>query len=73
MSTGCDVRPEEVEGLAEGWDKISTDIIVIMTAMHWKGLGTVYGGKLVVNIAEMPIKCPVAPLGIRLPCRLVFP
>jgi len=63
MSTGCDVRPEEVEGLAEGW---GNDIFGYYRYDHCqdlkKALQKFQGGKIVVNIAEMPIKCPVAPL-----------
>ena len=63
MSTGCDIRPEEVEGLQEGWGKDIhsfyryDDCIALNRAL--KGFT---GGKLVISIAEMPIKCPVAPL-----------
>jgi sulfide:quinone oxidoreductase len=63
MSTGCDIRPEEVEGLGQGWGK---DIHGFYTYEDCqtlrKALRKFNGGKLVVNIAEMPIKCPVAPL-----------
>lgn len=63
MSTGCDIRPEEVEGLQEGWGK---DIHGFYRFDDCQDLGKALkqfkGGKLVVNIAEMPIKCPVAPL-----------
>ncbi len=63
MSTGCDVRPEEIEGLAETWGK---DVYGYYRYDHCielkKALAQFQGGKLVVNIAEMPIKCPVAPL-----------
>ena len=63
MSTGCDVRPEEVEGLGETWGK---DVYGYYRFDHCvdlkKALASFEGGKLVVNIAEMPIKCPVAPL-----------
>ncbi len=64
MSTGCDVKPEEVEGLGETWNKGGVhgfyrydDCQELRTALK-----KFNGGKLVVNIAEMPIKCPVAPL-----------
>ncbi len=63
MSTGCDIRPEEVEGLAEGWHN---DIHGFYRFDDCRELGKALkkfkGGKLVINIAEMPIKCPVAPL-----------
>ncbi|WP_217909537.1 NAD(P)/FAD-dependent oxidoreductase [Desulfosediminicola flagellatus] len=63
MSTGCDIRPDEIEGLKEGWGNDIhgfyryDDCIAL-----GKALKKFEGGKLVVNIAEMPIKCPVAPL-----------
>ena len=63
MSTGCDTRTEEVEGLAETWGKTAygfyryDDCIALK-----KALGSFEGGKLVISIAEMPIKCPVAPI-----------
>ena len=63
MSTGCDIRPEEVEGMQEGWGK---DIYGFYRFNDCQELGKALkrfkGGKLVINIAEMPIKCPVAPL-----------
>lgn len=63
MSTGCDIKPEEVEGLAEGW---GNDIYGFYRFGDCQELGKALkqftGGKLVINIAEMPIKCPVAPL-----------
>ncbi len=63
MATGCDIRPEEVEGLQEGWGKgihgfyRYDDCIALKKAFE-----QFKGGKVVINIAEMPIKCPVAPL-----------
>ncbi len=63
MSTGCDIRPDEVEGMQEGWGK---DIYGFYRFDDCQELGKALkrfkGGKLVINIAEMPIKCPVAPL-----------
>ncbi len=63
MSTGCDVKPEEVEGLADTWGK---DVYGFYRYDDCQELRTALkrfkGGKLVINIAEMPIKCPVAPL-----------
>jgi sulfide:quinone oxidoreductase len=64
VATGSRIVPEETEGLAEGgWRKNIFDFYTFDGAValrdylrHWKG------GKLVVNIVEMPIKCPVAPL-----------
>jgi sulfide:quinone oxidoreductase len=63
MSTGCDVKPGEVDGLAETWGK---DVYGFYRYDDCQELRTALkkfnGGKLVINIAEMPIKCPVAPL-----------
>lgn len=64
IATGAKIKPEETEGLKEKlWYKSIFDFYTIEGACaladffkHWEG------GKLVVNITEMPIKCPVAPL-----------
>jgi sulfide:quinone oxidoreductase len=64
IATGCKINPGETEGLAEdGWHKNIFDFYTIEGALalshfmkYWEG------GKLVLNITEMPIKCPVAPL-----------
>jgi len=64
IATGSKIRPEETEGMTgELWKKSIFDFYTIegATALadffkHWEG------GKLVLNITEMPIKCPVAPL-----------
>jgi sulfide:quinone oxidoreductase len=64
IATGSHIHPEETEGLMDGgWHKNIFDFYTIegATALSrflkfWKG------GRLVLNIAEMPIKCPVAPL-----------
>ncbi|RMF63843.1 MAG: NAD(P)/FAD-dependent oxidoreductase [Calditrichaeota bacterium] len=64
IATGSDVHPEETEGMVDGgWRKNIFDFYTIDGAValanflkYWKG------GRMVVNIVEMPIKCPVAPL-----------
>jgi sulfide:quinone oxidoreductase len=64
IATGTQIHPEETEGLMDdGWQKNIFDFYTIegATALSrflkfWKG------GRMVLNIAEMPIKCPVAPL-----------
>ena len=65
VATGSDIRPEETPGLADepGWMQNIFPFYNIEGATKlgnflkfWKG------GKLVLNVAEMPIKCPVAPL-----------
>jgi sulfide:quinone oxidoreductase len=65
VSTGSFIRPEQMTGLVDGggWRKNIFDFYTPDGAAalarflkFWKG------GKLVLNVAEMPIKCPVAPL-----------
>ncbi len=64
VATGSSIHPEETEGLQNGaWRENIFDFYSLDGALalqnflkYWKG------GKLVVNIVEMPIKCPVAPL-----------
>ncbi|TFG94927.1 MAG: NAD(P)/FAD-dependent oxidoreductase [Calditrichales bacterium] len=64
IATGSRIAPEEIEGMqGDGWHKNIFDfytpdgvIALAKFLKYWEG------GKMVVNIAEMPIKCPVAPL-----------
>ncbi len=64
IATGADSHPEQTPGLAEHeWGRsIHTfytlnDALALQAALqNWKG------GRLVVNVVENPIKCPVAPL-----------
>lgn len=63
MATGCDIKPEEIPGLAEGWGNDIQGFYRYDDCLDMgKKLREFKGGKLVINIAEMPIKCPVAPL-----------
>jgi sulfide:quinone oxidoreductase len=64
IATGCDIVPEETPGMKDGgWRKNIFDFYTLDGAVALaKCLRTWPGGRLVVNIAEMPIKCPVAPL-----------
>ncbi len=64
IATGTKIAPEESEGMKEEmWHK---NIFDFYTYEGSKGLRNKLrewqGGKLVVHITEMPIKCPVAPL-----------
>jgi sulfide:quinone oxidoreductase len=64
VATGARLVPEETEGLlGPGWmEKIFTFYdLVGATALEAK-LAAFEGGRLVVNVVDMPIKCPVAPL-----------
>jgi sulfide:quinone oxidoreductase len=64
IATGCRIDPGEVEGLAgEGWGRDACDFYTLEGARALRRrLAEFRGGRLVVHIAEMPIKCPVAPL-----------
>lgn len=64
VATGCKIVPEEVDGLTgDGWRKNIFDFYTIEGAKALaEKLKTWEGGKFVLNLAEMPIKCPVAPL-----------
>ncbi len=63
MATGCDIRPAEVPGLMETWNnKVYSFYRFDECQKLAQKLKEFKGGRLVVNIAEMPIKCPVAPL-----------
>ncbi len=64
IATGTQPRPEETEGLeGEEWGKSIHDFYTFEGAKALaEHLRTWPGGRLVVNIMEMPIKCPVAPL-----------
>lgn len=64
IATGSHIHPEDTQGMVNGgWQKNIFDFYSLegATALShflkfWKG------GRLVLNITEMPIKCPVAPL-----------
>src|SRR4030043_2257685 len=66
IATGTDIHPEETQGMAEnGWRE---NIFDFYTADGAEALGNKMngfkGGKVAIHVAEMPIKCPVAPLEI---------
>ncbi|MCJ7511402.1 MAG: NAD(P)/FAD-dependent oxidoreductase [Anaerolineales bacterium] len=64
IATGTQIHPEQIPGLRDnGWHKNVFDFYTHEGAValsrflkFWKG------GRLVLNVVEMPIKCPVAPL-----------
>lgn len=64
IATGTDIHPEEIDGLQDaGWRKNIFDFYTYEgTVALSKFLKNFNGGRLVLNVAEMPIKCPVAPL-----------
>lgn len=64
VATGARIAPEEVRGMQdESWHKSIFDFYTFEGALALRNkLRDWKGGKLVVHITEMPIKCPVAPL-----------
>ncbi len=66
IATGTTIHPEETQGMMEnGWRE---NIFDFYTADGAEALGRKLpgfkGGKVAIHVAEMPIKCPVAPLEI---------
>ncbi len=64
IATGTHPRPDETPGLHDGaWRKTIHDFYTYEGAVTLaKHLRNWEGGRLVVNIMELPFKCPVAPL-----------
>ncbi|HYA53060.1 MAG TPA: FAD/NAD(P)-binding oxidoreductase, partial [Streptosporangiaceae bacterium] len=64
IATGARLVPEETEGLAgPGWmDKVFTFYSLDGAVALRPALSRFGGGRLVVGVVDMPIKCPVAPL-----------
>jgi sulfide:quinone oxidoreductase len=64
VATGVRLQPEETEGLTgPGWNERAFTFYTPdgAAALH-RALEEFKGGRLVVNLVDMPIKCPVAPL-----------
>jgi sulfide:quinone oxidoreductase len=64
IATGSILLQDETEGLTgPGWtEKVFTFYDVAGAAALHDALNAFDGGRLVVNVVDMPIKCPVAPL-----------
>jgi sulfide:quinone oxidoreductase len=64
VSTGARLVPEETEGLTgPGWmERVFTFYDPEGAAALEAALATFDGGRVVVNVVDLPIKCPVAPL-----------
>ena len=64
IATGAKIAPEEVEGMQGAeWQKSIFDFYTFEGALALRDKLRVWeGGRLLVHITEMPIKCPVAPL-----------
>ena len=63
IATGTTPRPDQTPGMEEGLgDNVHEFYTFEGTTALGEKLKTWEGGKMVVQICEMPIKCPVAPL-----------
>lgn len=63
LTMGCHIAPEEVHGLPEAMGKNAFNFYTLDGAMEFqKALAKMEKGRLVLNIAEVPFKCPVAPI-----------
>ena len=65
IATGVTPRPDQTPGMADGgeWGRSIHEFYSYEGSMALaQKLATWPGGKLVIHITEMPIKCPVAPL-----------
>lgn len=63
IGTGCRLAPEENEGLMDEWGKNAFSFYTTDTAVQLHdALARFDSGKLVMCVAELPFKCPVAPI-----------
>ncbi len=64
IATGASLQPQETDGLmGPGWGSSVHTFYSLQGASALRGaLESFDGGRLVVNVIDMPIKCPVAPL-----------
>ena len=62
-SLGCRIAPEEVDGLKESFGRDVHTFYTPEGAVKLRSaLNAMREGRLVIDIADMPIKCPVAPI-----------
>jgi sulfide:quinone oxidoreductase len=64
VATGSRILPEQTQGLTgQGWKQDAFDFYTLEGALALRQrLANFTGGKLVLSVVDMPIKCPVAPL-----------
>jgi len=63
VCTGVSLAPEEIPGLMDEWQKSAFDFYTLDGAVKLSSaMRDFKSGKLLLNIAEFPFKCPVAPL-----------
>ncbi len=61
IATGSDIHPEETQGLA--WNESIHDFYTLPGARRLRdALARMKEGRLLLDVVEVPIKCPVAPL-----------
>jgi sulfide:quinone oxidoreductase len=63
IASGCSIEPEEVEGMMDDWHKNIHDFYTLEGAQAlFEKMKYFDKGRVVLNIAELPHKCPVAPI-----------
>ncbi|MEN8262985.1 MAG: FAD-dependent oxidoreductase [Nitrospirota bacterium] len=63
IGTGCRLAPEENEGLMDEWGKNAFSFYTTETAEQLRhALMDFKSGRLLMCVAEIPFKCPVAPI-----------
>jgi sulfide:quinone oxidoreductase len=65
IATGCRIRPDLTEGMLDpvGWQRSIFDFYTLDGAQKLRdALAAFQSGRIVIDVVEMPIKCPVAPL-----------
>jgi sulfide:quinone oxidoreductase len=63
IASGARLCPEETTGLEGEWHRSIHDYYTLEGALALRdALARFEGGRLVLNVVEMPIKCPVAPM-----------
>ena len=63
IASGCSIVPEEIEGMMDDWHNNIHDFYTLEGAVALREKMKYFDkGRLVFNIAELPYKCPVAPL-----------
>jgi len=63
LALGCRTVPEAIDGLPQRWGTRAFGFYTPDSALRLaRALEEFKGGDLVLDVAEMPIKCPVAPL-----------
>jgi sulfide:quinone oxidoreductase len=63
VASGCRIVPEEIDGMMDDWHGHVHDFYSLEGAVElYKKLKYFNSGRVVLNIAELPFKCPVAPI-----------